>query len=290
MSSSETRESFLKRIKERRRSIKSYIENLGPTGIRLTNFNIVCSAIATALTATSAIGGKPLIDALGITDPNSVAWRVLFTIAALLSLLSIIAANLYKSNDIASRLGKAQVCEAKLEGLETLLELNQLAIKEGATQYTQYIAEIPFITGNRFLNLPSALDWVKGEISEPKQSQVVESTIACSGWAEAVGLNCHLWLAVEADGYIWPKEKEIYAEDDGSWKYTIYEEGTTATFSISLFVANRQANKRIRAWLDEGDATGKYDKMRRVAGTRRIARIDGLHRAKAPRRRKDQKA
>jgi hypothetical protein len=96
---------------------------------------------------------------------------------------------------------------------------------------------------------------------------------------EGVGPECHLWLAVEANGYIWPKEREFFAEDDGSWKDTIYEEGTTAAFSLSLFVANSQANKRIRAWLDEGDATGNYDKMRRVPGTRRIAKIDGLRRA-----------
>jgi len=279
MSSSETRESLLKRLRDRRRSIKWFIDNLEPTGTRLTNFNIVCGAIATALTATPAIGGKPLMDVLGITDPNSFTWRILFATAALFSLVSTIAANLYKSHDIASRLGKAQVCDAKLEGLETLLELDQIALKEAATQYTQYIADIPFITGSRFLKLPSALDWVKGQINEPKPNQVVESTISCSGWVEGVGPGCHLWLAVEANGYIWPKEREFVAEDDGSWRDTIYEEGTTATFSLSLFVANNQANKRIRAWLDQGDATGNYNRTRRVPGTRRIAKIDGLRRA-----------
>lgn len=279
MSSSETSESLLKRIRDRRRSIKWFIGNLEPTGTRLTNFNIMCGAIATALTATPAIGGKTLTDALGITDPNSPTWRILFAIAALFSLLSTVAANLYKSYDMASRLGKAQACNAKLEGLETLLQLNQIALKEAATQYTQYIAEVPFITGSRFLNLPSALDWVKGEINEPKPNQVVESTISCSGWVEGLSPGCHLWLAVEVDGYIWLKEREFFAEDDGSWKDTIYEEGTLATFSLSLFVANIQANKRFRAWLDKGDATGNYDKIRRVPGTRRIAKIDGLRRA-----------
>jgi hypothetical protein len=280
MSGSETRESLLKRIRDRRRSVRWFVDSLEPTGIRLTNFNIVCGAVATALAATPAIGGRPLMDALGVTDPSSLAWRILFATAAFFSLLSTIAANLYKSHDIASRLGKAQVCDAKLEGLETLLELDQIALKEAATQYTQYIAEIPFITGSRFLRSPSAVDWVKGAIDEPKPNQVVGSAISCSGWVEAIGRDCHLWLAVEADGYIWPKEREIFAEDDGSWKDTIYEEGATPVLSISLFVANNQANKRIRAWLDKGDATGNYEKMRRVPGTRRITRIDGLRRTR----------
>jgi hypothetical protein len=259
MINSETSENLLKRIRDRRRSIKCFIDNLEPTGTRLTNFNIICGAIATVLTATSAIGGKLLLDALGIIDPNSLAWRILFATAA-------------------SQLSKAQVCDVKLEGLETLLELSPISLKEPATQYAQFIAEIPFITGSRFLKTPSALDWVKGEINEPKPNQVVESTISCSGWVEGVGPECHLWLAVEANGYIWPKEREFFAESDGSWKDTIYEEGTTAAFALSLFVANNQANKRIRAWLDEGDATGNYSQMRRVPGTRRIAKIDGLRR------------
>ena len=278
MISSETHENLLKRIREKRRSIKWFIDNLEPTGTRLTNFNIICGAIATALTATPAIGGKPLMDAFGITDPNSITWRILFATAALFSLLSTIAANLYKSNDIASRVGKAQVCDAKLEGLEMQLELDQIALKEAASQYAQCIAEIPFISGKSLFKQSSAIDWVKGEIIEPKPNQVIESTINCSGWVEGMSPGCHLWLAVEADGYIWPKEREFFAEDDGSWEDTIFEQGTTATFALSLFVANNQANKKIRAWLDQGDAKGYYQQMKRVAGTRRLAKIDGLRR------------
>ena len=281
MNTSETREELLKRIRERRRGIKWFIDNLEPTGMRLTNFNIVCGAIATALTAAPALGGKALMEALGITDPETLAWRLLFASAAVFSLISTIAANLYKTHEIAARLGKAQVCDTKLEALETLLELDEIVVKKAAAQYTQCLAEIPFVRSSRFLNLPSALDWVKGEIEQPKPNQVVESTIRCSGWVEAVSPDCHLWLVIEANGYIWPKEREFFADDDGSWKDTIYEEGATATFSLSLFAANAQANKRIRAWLDHGDASGNYVHMRRVPGTRRIAKIDGLHRANA---------
>jgi len=274
----EPRKNLIKRIKDRRQSIKWYIDSLEPTGNRLTNFNIICGAIVTALTATSALGGKPLMDALGITDPNSLTWRILFAIAALFSLMSTIAANLYKTHDIASRLSKAQVCAAKLEGLETSLELDQITLKDAATQYAQYIAEVPFITGSKFRMFPSAIDWVKGGINEPKPNQVVDSTIFCSGWVEDLDPDCHLWLAVEAGGHIWPKEREFLAEADGSWKNTVYEEGTRKTFALSLFVANKQANRKFRAWLDAGDKSGRYKEMQRVPGTRRLAKIDGLHR------------
>ena len=275
MKTTETVETLLKRIRDRRGTIKRFIERLEPRGARLTSFNILCGSIATVLTATPAIGGKSLAEAFGAPTPGSPAWRIVFASAALFSLLSTVAANLYKSNDIASRLAKAQGCDAKLEGLETLLELNQIGVKESATQYTQCVSEIPFISDSRFLEFPT-LDWVRGDIDEPKPDQVVGSTIHCSGWVEGMGSKCHLWLAVETLGFVWPKEREIPVDADGTWKETIYEQGAAKPFSISLFAADDRAHKRIRAWLDRGDETGDYKQMRRLPGTRRIAKIDNL--------------
>jgi hypothetical protein len=283
MNDSETRDSLLKRIRDKRDTIKLFLRNLEPTGNRLTNFNIICGAIATVLTATPAIFGKELSNALGITDPNSSAWRIWVGFAALFSLLSTIAANLYKSREIASRLGKAQAGYVKLEGLETVLDLNLIDINKAAIDYAQIISEIPFIsdTSTTFFKRRTSLDMVRGEINEPKPDQVVERTINCSGWVEGIGPGCHLWLAVEDRGFIWPKEREIIVENNGSWKDIIFEEGTTASFSLSLFVANNTANKRIRAWLDAGDTTGNYAELPRLPGTRRLASIDGLNRKNA---------
>ena len=77
MSTSETPQSLLKRIKDRRRSIRSFVKNLEPNGALLTNVNIICSAIATLLTAAPAIGGKTLMDAVGASSPDSISWRIL---------------------------------------------------------------------------------------------------------------------------------------------------------------------------------------------------------------------
>lgn len=282
MSKSETPEGLLKRIKDRRRSIRSFVKNLEPKGILLTNVNIICSAVATLLTAAPAIGGKTLMDAVGASGPDSISWRIIFALAALLSLASAIAANLYKTHDMASNLNKARACDAKLEGLETLLELNKITLDDAATQYTQFLPDISFIAdSSTMLRDHSVLDWVKGEISQPPSSQVVNDVISCSGWVEGVGSNLHLWLAVEIKGCIWPKEGEIFVDDDGSWTKTIHEEGATDSYSLSLFVADKKANGRIRAWLDECDETGNYSEMRRLPGLRRIARVDDLHRKKA---------
>jgi hypothetical protein len=150
-------------------------------------------------------------------------------------LVATISANIYKSRDIATRLSKAQTSDAKLEGLETLIELGQIDLPKAAIQYTQYISEIPFVTDHREKLLKKRLfiDLVKGEITAPAPNHRVEKTINCAGWVEGLGAGCHLWLAVEADGFLWPKEREIIVEKDGSWKEKVYEEGTASTRRLS---------------------------------------------------------
>ena len=269
-------EHLMKRIKGRRRNIQSFVSNLEPKGVLLTNVNIICSAIATFLTAAPAVGGKSLMDAFG-AGPDTIGWRVLLALAALLSLVSVIVANLYKSQDIATHLSKARACDAKLDGLEMLLELKRIALDDAATKYTQILPEIDFIPDQ------SALAWVNGEIKEPQSSQAVTNKVSCSGWTEGVGLNLHLWLVVEVEGIkgIWPKEGEILAGTDGFWHKVVWEDGTRDHFSLSLFVANQKANRRIRAWLDKCDHTGSYPELRRPPGMRRIDRVDGLRRQAA---------
>lgn len=282
MSTAETPKSLLKRIKDRRRSIHSFIKHLEPKGVLLTNVNIICSTVATLLTGAPAIGGEKLMKAVSQVDPGSDEWRIVVAVAALFSLASVIAANLYKSHDMAANLNKARSCDAKLEGLETMLELNKITLDDAATQYTQFLPDISFIgDSSMILRERSMLDWVKGDITRPQPSDMVPDVIACSGWAEGLGSNLHLWLAVEIKGCIWPKEGEVFVDNDGSWNKTIHEEGVTDSFSLSLFVANKKANRRIRAWLDECDETGHYSEFRRLPGLRRIARVDDLNRKKA---------
>lgn len=282
MSKPETHEGLLKRINDRRRSIQLFVNNVEPKGVMLTNVNIVCSAIATFLTAAPAIGGKSLMDAIGASSPNSILWRIFFGAAALLSLMSVIAANLYKSHDMASHLRKARACDAKLEGLETLLEVRKIELNDAVTEYIQLLPDIDFISDNKWAQKDqSVLDWVQGEISKPHSGQCVEDVISCSGWAEGTGSALHLWLAVEIKGKIWPKEGEIFLDNSGGWRKPIHEEGAPGSFSLSLFVANKKANSRIRAWLDNCDQCGDYTELRRFPGLRRVARVDGLRRNKA---------
>ncbi len=122
----------------------------------------------------------------------------------------------------------------------------------------------------------ASLDRVKGGIDKPIQNQVVARTCRCSGWAREVGPGIYLWLAVEVNGLIWPKEGEIHLDRNKRWETTIFEDGATDQFSLSLLAANEDAHNQILDWFQTGFGTGAYAELRRIAGTRRIDRVDGL--------------
>jgi hypothetical protein len=91
----------------------------------------------------------------------------------------------------------------------------------------------------------------------------------------------HLWLAVEIDDCLWPKEGEVSVQDDGSWSKTIFEEGKVDEFSLSLWAVNATGERYVRDWFKEGDRVGNYRELRRTSGMQRLAKVNGLHRVLA---------
>jgi len=113
-------------------------------------------------------------------------------------------------------------------------------------------------------------------IDAPSPNQLVVRTISCNGSATGIQPDMHLWLAVETNGFIWPKEGEVCVDKEDRWSATIFEDGAAKEFSVALLIANSEANKVIRAWLEKGRRKGEYALMRRISGTERLARADGL--------------
>jgi len=144
----ELRKELLERIKERRASINAFVRDLEPRGEREVNLSIICSAVAAVLTAGPAFGGTKLTTGLqqALTLPDdSIIWRLLCLSATVASVVAAILTNLYKSNDVANRLSKAEACNAGLEGLETLVQFGQIPVDQAVKQYQQYVTGIPFI-------------------------------------------------------------------------------------------------------------------------------------------------
>jgi hypothetical protein len=114
--------SLLRKVQEKRRRIGAFVNKLEPRGALLVNLSIVCGALATMLTTGPAMSGRQFMTALGAAEPGSATWRIMCTAAVFCSLIATIATNLYKTRDMASRLAKAQACDAKLEELEVLVQ------------------------------------------------------------------------------------------------------------------------------------------------------------------------
>jgi hypothetical protein len=252
-----------RRINDKHEEVCEYVSFLERRGVILTYANIIGGAIATALNAGLASGLLPYT-----SDSFSIGISIA---AAILSLLATIAASLHKAQ-IESRLTEVQACAVRLEGLSVLLESAQLSVIESGKLYNEYIAKCPAIPTR---HQPS-LDLVRGTIETPSPNEVVERTFFASGQAEGINKDTHLWLSIEIDDRIWPKEGNIYVDNQHQWRQQVCEDGVTNQFSLSLWATNAEADRKIRIWLDRGSYTGNFPELRRFPGMRRIARVDGL--------------
>ncbi len=142
------RQKLIDRIKARRQMINQFVSELDRRGDRLINLSIVATAITTVLVAGPALGGDRFTGGtqslLGLPT-DTIVWRTLCFAAAVLSIAAAIANNLYKSHDIAGRLGKAEASSVLLDGLETALEFGQLPLDEATRRFQEYLEQVPFI-------------------------------------------------------------------------------------------------------------------------------------------------
>lgn len=142
------RQRLIQRIQTRRVKIHAFGLDLERRGNRLMNLSIICTAITAVFTAGPALGGQNFTvgvqQMLGLASPSNV-WQWICLLAVILSAVAAGANNLYKSQEIANRVAKAESCSALLDGLQTALEFGQLSLPEATKQYQQYISSVPFI-------------------------------------------------------------------------------------------------------------------------------------------------
>jgi hypothetical protein len=137
-------------------------------------------------------------------------------------------------------------------------------------------AVIPWFLGRKSASRNETYDNVTGSFSEPQPNDAVSRTIQCSGVVTGLQPGLHLWLAVETGGLVWPKESKVLPDKADKWRTTIFEDGATEQFAVSLFVADASADRRIKRWLEAGRSSGKYSELRGIPRARRLARVDGL--------------
>lgn len=139
-------DALLEKIRTKRREVADYLKKNEPRQSRLIITSIVAGALAAALTAGPGVGGSGFIEAAKeVISFGIPVWQVLCLLATFLSMAAVITNGMLKSNDITSKISQARGCDAKLEGLETMLELQQIDLQQAASLYTQYLTEIPHI-------------------------------------------------------------------------------------------------------------------------------------------------
>lgn len=142
------RQELLDQIAHRRASIDEWLRANRPRSGRLSTVSIVSSALAAVFVAGPAVGGEQFTggaaEALSL-DTSTPVWRFLCLLGLIASVVSAIATNLHKSQDLAARITAAESCDADLEGLETLLRFGQISIEEAVDLYKGYVTRIPHV-------------------------------------------------------------------------------------------------------------------------------------------------
>jgi O-antigen/teichoic acid export membrane protein len=142
------REELLAQIEARREGIAAFLHDVRPRRNRLTNISIISSAMAALFVAGPALAGPQFTDGvkqeLSLSSGASV-WRALCLAALIVSMVSVISANMSKSQDLAARVTAAEVCNTELEGVMTSLHFGHLSVEEAIEQYHQYVSKVPFV-------------------------------------------------------------------------------------------------------------------------------------------------
>lgn len=122
-----------------------------------------------------------------------------------------------------------------------------------------------------------SLAGVTGGFTRPAAGTSATRAVSAEGWTKNVQRGLRLWLIVEVGNHKWPKGDELRIDADGKWQSEVYEDGTGTAFSLSLYVVNDEGTKKIRSWLEIGTLIGYHPFEVDIPGTRRLARVDGLH-------------
>lgn len=265
MSDPQVLRSLQKKINEKQNDVNDYLSYLEPLSTRLTYLNIISGTLAALLNGE-------LVRAFSQGTISSVSWLIPVG-AAIFSITATIAAGVHKAQ-IESRLSQVQKFAINMEVLATLLDARQLTEEEASKRYQKHLEESPPIPHRR----KYSFDVVKGTINQPQDGQLMKAKFDASGTVYNSAGDVYLWLAVEIDGWIWPKEGRIVVEGDGQWSQPVFEDGVLEEFGLSLWVVNAYADRKIQIWLEEGNRKRTFPKLRPLPGMRRLARVDGLRR------------
>lgn len=139
-------EALLERIRAKRDDVDRYLTTTSRRGHALVHITILAGSISATLTASAALGGKPLADWLTETFALATpSWRILCAIAALCSLATTVATRLHSSHSYEEHIARARGLRAALEALEVSVASGHVGRRAATGQYIKYVEEASFI-------------------------------------------------------------------------------------------------------------------------------------------------
>ena len=131
------------------------------------------------------------------------------------------------------------------------------------------------INGKSKENL-NAYQNASGTINRPTEGSVVNPNIDASGSAQNAGNDVYLWLAIEINGKIWPKEGRVAIDRNGNWSQRVFEDGHPVQFGLSLWATNAEGDRELQAWLINSANNHDYREIAPLSNMKRLARVQGL--------------
>jgi hypothetical protein len=133
-------------IKGTQDKVARYLAHARARQRRLLSLAIIAGALATALTASPALGGESfsnwLNESFGLSSP---AWQILCASAAICSLAAAVSTQILKSQGVDEHVARAENVKARLEILNVGRMTGQLTPEQVATEYAACVKDTSFI-------------------------------------------------------------------------------------------------------------------------------------------------
>lgn len=130
------------------RACRSYLAKVVPRSAALTYMNIAAGAFAAAAAAGPTFGGSNFLDhvqnQLNVADDN-ILYQALCAVAFVMSLASVITANVIRARDFSARIAAVEACYAELDSLRIQLLFAAVSAARGAEIVAKAVARVPFV-------------------------------------------------------------------------------------------------------------------------------------------------
>jgi hypothetical protein len=144
------RQHLLHLITMQQKACRSYLAKVKPRFAVLTVTNLAAGALAAAVAAGPALGGANLLDTVQAqlnVSTEDLLYQLVCAIAFVMSLTSVITANVLRAYDYSARVSAVEGCCAELDSLRIQLLFSAISSARGAEMVAKVAARVPFVAG-----------------------------------------------------------------------------------------------------------------------------------------------